>query len=77
MRMKRRYKVLEGSYPTWLTLLGYNEILFKINNTIGLIVHRVIHYKRRKHTDVLMFISSIFSLTGIHYPIQIKHIKGK
>ena len=42
-----------------LTLLGNNEIWLKSNNTTGLRMHRVIHYKK-------MFISSILSLQLEH-----------
>ena len=53
-----------------LILPGYNEVWTKIDNKIGFSMHR-------EFIDVLMFITSIFSITETHSPMQIKHIKRK
>ena len=47
-----------------------NVGLVVLDTTLNLSMHRVIRYK--KHTDVLMFISSIFSLIGTHSSMHIK-----
>ena len=75
-RGKTRYKILEGSYPTWL----YHHL-----GTMRFDLRAIAHWALvctgyliiKKHTDVLIFVSSITSLTGAHSPMQIKHPKRK
>ena len=70
-RRKRRYKVLEGSYSAWLWYYwGTMRFELRLITQLALLC-------TGEFIDVLMFITSIFSITETHSPMQIKHIKKK